>query len=90
MKLIIISNILFLDLSITNFTIYLLLTVSFIIGFYKTALIQNTLIPNNLQIIAETIYNFILSLIIEQTGAKGLRFFPVLFTLFNFILFIYI
>jgi len=75
------------DISITNFTIYLLLTVSFIIGFYKTALIQNTLIPNNLQILAESIYNFILSLIIEQAGTKGLRFFPVLFALFNFILF---
>lgn len=75
------------DISFTNFIIYLLLTVGFIIIFYKIALIQNTLIPNNLQIIAETIYIFILGLIIEQTGAKGLRFFPVLFTIFNFILF---
>ena len=76
-----------LDLSVTNFTIYLFLSAGFILVFYKAALAQNTLVPNNFQIISETLYNFILGLIVEQTGPKGLRFFPVLFTLFNLILF---
>jgi len=75
------------DLSITNFTVYLILTSIFIIIFYKGGLIQNTLVPKNYQIIVESIYTFILGLILEQTGAKGLRFFPTLFTIFNLIIF---
>ncbi len=68
------------DFSITNFTIYLFLGTLLIVIFYKSALVQNTLISNNFQIIIEFLYTFILGLIIEQTGIKGLRFFPVLFT----------
>ena len=75
------------DISLTNFLIYLILTSILIFTFYKLALTPNTYIPNNSQIIVESIYTFILNLIIEQTGPKGLRFFPVLFTIFNFILF---
>ncbi len=75
------------DLSITNFTVYLLLLSAFILFIYFASISNLTIIPNNFQIIVESVYTFILSLIIEQTGIKGTRFFPVLFTIFNFILF---
>jgi F-type H+-transporting ATPase subunit a len=44
------------------------------------------MIPNNFQIIIESIYEFIYGLIIGQTGEKGTRFFAGLHTIFVFIL----
>jgi F-type H+-transporting ATPase subunit a len=73
------------DLSITNFTIYLLV-VSFVLCFFFYNGTQRlTLIPNNFQIIFENLYTFILNILLEQTGVKGQRFFPLLFVIFSFI-----
>ena len=74
-----------LDLSITNFTIYLILVCFVLFSLFYTSTQQLTLVPNNFQILFETLYKFILGLLFEQTGVKGLRFFPLLFVVFSFI-----
>ena len=80
-------TILGIDVSLTNFTITLALVVFLIGFFYLISTTQATIIPTRSQIIVEELYLFILNLIIEQSGVKATRFFPILFTCFNFILF---
>ena len=73
------------QITISNFTIYLILSVLIVWLIIKTSVVF-FLIPKNYQIMLETIYLFVLGLLLEQTGIKGIRFFPLLFTLFLFLL----
>lgn len=75
----------FLDFSVTNFTIYLSIVSIILCVLYNTGTQHLTLVPNNFQILFESLYKFILGLLFEQTGVKGLRFFPLLFVVFSFI-----
>ena len=75
-----------LDLSITNFTIYITIITLITLGFYNLSINSAKLIPTNYQQIIEIFYTFILSLVVEQTNKNGLRYFPILFFLFNFLL----
>ncbi len=52
------------DLSVTNFFLYLLLGSFFVFSFYRIGLKNKDVIPNNLQILVENIYTFILAVII--------------------------
>ena len=45
-----------------------------------------TLIPTPWQSFVEMVYEFIVSLVSEQIGEKGKQYFPMLFTLFAFLL----
>jgi len=72
--------------SISIFTIYISIVALIIAFLYNQSLTILKIIPNNFQLILEKTYNFVISIIIEQTGSRGLKFFPVLFVLFNFIL----
>lgn len=74
------------DFSITNFTIYLLLTFIIITTFLSLATRKMTIVPNHFQAIVELIYSFIFGILLEQTGPKGRIYFPALFTVFSFIL----
>ena len=58
-----------------------------IIGFMIYATRKKSLIPNRLQLVAESVYNFIDNLIKTSIGNEGNKFFPLIFTLFIFILF---
>ena len=46
-----------------------------------------TLVPGPWQSFLEMVYEFVTSLVREQIGPKGTKYFPVIFTLFTFILF---
>ena len=78
------------DFSITNETIILIivffLTISFIFSLVKE---DNTfsIIPNRWQVIVEVIYKLILSLVVDNIrDKKGQLFFPLVFSIFLFIL----
>jgi len=78
------------DFSITNETIILIivffLTISFILSLIKE---DNTfyIIPNRWQVIIEVIYKLILSLVVDNIrDKKGQLFFPLVFSIFLFIL----
>jgi ATP synthase subunit 6 len=82
----VIQKILVPSLSISTFTIYLVIVAIIISFLYTQSLNFLKLVPTNLQIVLEKTYGFILSIVVEQTGSRGLKFFPILFVLFNFIL----
>jgi ATP synthase subunit 6 len=75
------------DLSLTNLTI-LTSTITVLLTLLLVIFTQSyTFIPNNWQIIIEAKYHFVLSILSEQTGQKGLRYLPQLVTVFTLILF---
>nr|YP_007890509.1 ATP synthase F0 subunit a [Andalucia godoyi]AGH24003.1 ATP synthase F0 subunit a [Andalucia godoyi] len=75
-----------LNLSFTNSSFYMLLVVLFIIALFALSTQKATIIPSRWQSIVEMLYEFVHNLVEEQVGPKGLRYFPVLFSVFLFIL----
>jgi len=89
-------NLLSFDFSITNFLLInllaLIILASFIYfnGVYKTtALVKNThfFIPNSWQKVIESIFEIVAQLISDIIYKNNAKYFPVISTLFNFILF---
>ena len=74
-----------LTFSITNYTLYLII-VSLIIMFYSSIIRNNFLGSSRWGVSVIAIYDTILNLVNGQIGRKGGYFFPLIFTIFNFIL----
>jgi F-type H+-transporting ATPase subunit a len=70
-------------IAITNSTIYMFIAVAI------TALLMlasgRQLVPGRLQSVAEITYEFVATMIRSTAGSEGLKFFPLVFTLFMFI-----
>ncbi|BCP52611.1 ATP synthase subunit a [Kaistia sp. 32K] len=61
-------------------------TVAIVAGFLYLATAKNSLIPGRLQSVAELSYEFVASTLRSSAGKEGMRFFPLVFSLFMFIL----
>ena len=75
-----------LDVSFTNSSLLMMLTVILGTVFLVYAMRGGTLVPNRLQSIAEILYEMVDGLVVEHVGPAGRPYFPFLFTLFLFIL----
>ena len=82
------------DISFTNSSLWMTITTIFIIGFFSIPFLKSKknnsvqdLYPTRLQVAAELGYNFINSLINDTVGKEGKKYFPLVFSLFMFILF---
>lgn len=74
------------NISFTNSSFFMLLSVTLIITFFAFSLANSTFIPTKWQSLSELIYLFVLTLVIENVGIKGNKYFTLIFTLFLFIL----
>jgi F-type H+-transporting ATPase subunit a len=74
------------SISITNIIIYLLFVVIVVLSVCFFSTYETKLIPNKWQNFLEMIYQFVLGLIVEQSGQKGKVLFPFIFVTFLFIL----
>ncbi|MBU6141188.1 MAG: F0F1 ATP synthase subunit A [Proteobacteria bacterium] len=74
------------DLSFTNSALYMVIATFLIITFMLAATRKKLLIPSRLQVVAEGVYNFINDMILTSIGEEGKKFFPLIFSLFTFIL----
>ena len=74
------------DISFTNSSLYMVIATICAIGFMFFATRKKSLIPNRLQTIAESVYNFIVDMVKTSIGNEGNKFFPLIFSLFVFIL----
>ena len=70
-------------IAITNSTIYMFVAVG-ITAFLMLGA-GRQLVPGRLQSVAEITYEFVSSMIRSTAGSEGLKFFPLVFTLFMFI-----
>lgn len=75
------------DISFTNSSLFILITCTLISLLFMSVIFDARLIPSRWQSFVEMLYEFILTLVNENIGPKGQRYFPLLFTLFVFILF---
>lgn len=76
-----------LDVSYTNSSLFMTLAVVLGAGFLLFGTRPAAMIPGRLQSTAELTYEFIAGIIRETIGPGGARYFPIVFTLFIFILF---
>lgn len=70
----------------TNSALYMLVTVSVAAGFLFIASLSSKVVPGRLQSSAEMLYEFVSQTIRENAGQHGMKFFPLVFSLFMFIL----
>ncbi len=75
------------DISLTNSSLYMIIATFLAIIFMHLATSKKSLIPSKLQVVAESIYNFVIDMVKSSIGSEGNRFFPLIFCLFIFILF---
>jgi F-type H+-transporting ATPase subunit a len=74
------------DVSFTNSSLYMVIATFLVITFMLFSTRKKSLIPSRLQVIAESIYNFVFDIIKGTIGDEGTKFFPLVFSLFTFIL----
>lgn len=73
-------------LSFTNSSLFMVIAVAVISGFFIYAMRGGALVPTRLQSMAEMAYEFVAKIVRENSGQEGMKFFPFVFTLFFFIL----
>ena len=74
------------DLSFTNVSLFMVLTVVVSSLFLFASSSSRGIIPTRAQSISEITYEFVASILRGSAGTQGMRFFPFVFSLFVFIL----
>ena len=75
------------DLSFTNSSLFMMLTTFVILGFQYMAIHRGQIVPHRIQSLLEIFYDFIQTMVRDNLGAEGQKYFPYIFSLFLFILF---
>ena len=74
--------------SFTNSSLFMMLTTGLFLTLLNLVMTNGgTLVPTRWQSFVEMIYEFVISLVSEQVGEKGKKYFPIMFTTFTFLLF---
>lgn len=76
-----------LDLSFSNSSLWMLITIAAITVFFVLATGGRELVPGRLQSVAEMFYETIANMVRDNVGTEGRRYFPFIFSLFLFVLF---
>jgi F-type H+-transporting ATPase subunit a len=74
------------DLSFTNASAYMVLTVLLASGLLLIGTAKRSLVPGRWQSVSELLFEFVGKTVRENAGKEGMRFFPLVFSLFMFIL----
>ncbi len=74
------------DVSLTNSSLYMLIAVGISCGLMWIGATGGTGIPGRMQALAEMAYEFVAGMVKSAAGETGMRFFPMVFCLFMFIL----
>jgi len=75
-----------LNFSFTNSALFMVVTVVLSAVFLYMTTSSRGLVPGRLQSITEMLYEFVASMLRDATGPHGQKFFPLVFSLFTFIL----
>ncbi len=74
------------DVSFTNSSLWMVLAIVAIIAFLLPASRRGALVPSRLQSAAEMLVEFVGGTITDAAGKEGMKYFPIVFTLFMFVL----
>jgi F-type H+-transporting ATPase subunit a len=75
------------DISYTNSALMMTIAVVLVILLLAGATARAALVPGRLQSIAELSYEFVARMVQENVGSEGRQYFPLVFSIFMFILF---
>ena len=73
------------DASFTNASLFMLLAVLLICGFFVVSMQTRSLVPSRLQSLAEISYEFVGNMLRDSVGRAGAKYFPFVFTIFIFV-----
>ena len=76
-----------LDFSFTNSSAFMVATVVAAGGFLYMSSANRGLVPTRMQSVAEMSYEFVANMLRDAAGSHGMKFFPLVFSLFMFVLF---
>jgi F-type H+-transporting ATPase subunit a len=74
------------SVNFTNSNEAMLAAAVIIVVFFFVGLRARALVPGRTQALVEILYEFVHNMCVDTIGEEGLRFFPLVFTLFSFIL----
>jgi F-type H+-transporting ATPase subunit a len=74
------------DASFTNSALFMVLATGLTLSFLVFSMQGRSLVPTRLQSVAEMLYEFVANTVRENVGTEGMRFFPLVFALFIFVL----
>ncbi len=74
------------EIALTNSAVFMIAAVSLILGLTYLATTSRRLVPGRLQSVAELTYEFVANTVRSTAGNDGMRFFPLVFSLFTFVL----
>ena len=74
------------DVSFTNSSLWMMIALIFIAGFLFVGTANPKLIPGRWQAAVEYVYDFIRDMLQENVGKEGLRYAPLIFAIFIFVL----
>lgn len=80
-------NLIGIDVSFTNASLFMFLSIFCSIGFLYFGARKQSLVPNRIQCLVEMSYEFVANMVKENAGKGSQAYFPFVFTLFMFILF---
>ncbi len=73
--------------SLTNAGVYMIAAVALVTVFMLAGIRARALVPGRWQSLVEISYEFVADMVKSSAGTEGMRFFPLVFSLFMFILF---
>nr|AHX02466.1 ATP synthase F0 subunit 6 [Plocamium cartilagineum] len=75
------------NFSLTNSSLFMIISCSVLLFWISLSFYSNSLIPNHWQLLQENIYEIIVNMVQDNLGLKGEVYFPFIFTLHLFLLF---
>jgi F-type H+-transporting ATPase subunit a len=74
------------DATFTNSALFMVAGVLLSFGLLMYASRGRSLVPSRMQSVAESVYEFVAGMVRDSMGEQGMKFFPLIFTFFMFIL----
>jgi len=74
------------DTSFTNSALFMVIAVGLVSAFLIMSMRGRSLVPTRMQSIAEMLYEFVANTVRDNVGQEGMKFFPLVFSLFVFVL----
>ncbi|MEK0082184.1 F0F1 ATP synthase subunit A [Benzoatithermus flavus] len=74
------------DVSFTNSSLWMAIAVAAAYLLVMAGTRQHAMVPGRLQSVVELTYEFVAGILRDAAGKEGMRFFPIVFTIFMFIL----
>src|SRR5690349_20326384 len=72
-------------ISFTNSSLFMIGAAALIVGGFMVATRKRALVPGRGQSVAEVLHDFVAGTLTDATGKEGMKFFPLVFTLFMFV-----